>query len=491
MRLNRLALKTLAVYIPLVLVAELVVFGFQSWRFHQESKAALLAELDNLMAVETKAFAGPVWEFDTGAIEILMAQIKELSLVESIALYDTNGALLSARGQIARPPAEPEFRRTGDVVFAQGGRRQVVGRLVLTVKDDHINAALAQYARFNGMILLTLFVALVGATSISTRLFVGRPLAKLRAAIEHARSGRARQKVDWNSRDEIGVVVRAYNDMQTYQESADRQIAEYQAHLEELVKARTAEIHASIEYASHIQRAVLPAPGAFESLFADHFVIWEPRDVVGGDIYWLRPWGGGWLLIMGDCTGHGVPGAFMTLIATGALEQAQMTVPVGDLGALVQRMHGLIRAALMQDPNGVRSRDGMELGACFFDGSDGGFLFCGARFSLFVAGENGVEEIRGARQGIGFARVPPDRTFETVRVPITARTRYYMTTDGLPDQFGGPHRRSFGKRRFVRTLARTADRPLPDQARELTARLADHQGTAPRVDDIAVVGFRF
>jgi len=259
---------------------------------------------------------------------------------------------------------------------------------------------------------------------------------------------------------------------------------------EEALAEAYATISSSIDYASHIQRSILPVESAFEGVFSDHFVIWEPRNVVGGDIYWLRPWGEGTLLLLGDCTGHGVPGAFMTMIVTGALDRAQSEISPGDVSALVQRMHLLIQETQKRDAEDTQSRDGMELGVCYFDGSKDNFTFCGARFSLFVSGRDGVQEIKGGRKGIGYGRLPADQTYETITVSNTSDSAFYMTTDGIIDQIGGPARRGFSKRRFVDVIASAKRLEFNDQRQMMIDTLRVHQGEESRLDDVAMIAFR-
>ncbi|MBT8004573.1 MAG: PAS domain S-box protein [Rhodospirillales bacterium] len=139
-------------------------------------------------------------------------------------------------------------------------------------------------------------------------------------------------------------------------------------------------ISSSIDYASNIQRSVLPSDTLFTSLLSDHFVWWEPRDVVGGDIYWSRMWGDGFLIILGDCTGHGVPGAFMTLIATGALDKALTEVPNGNVADLMQRIHQIVQITVGQHGEIGESDDGLELGICYLDSEMNELTFVGARF---------------------------------------------------------------------------------------------------------------
>lgn len=245
----------------------------------------------------------------------------------------------------------------------------------------------------------------------------------------------------------------------------------------------------SIDYAARIQRSVLPKPAMLSALFEDHFVIWEPRDNVGGDIYWANLWGDGALVVLGDCTGHGVPGAFMTLISTGALERAQIEAPKGDLSELVQRMHQFIQMTLGQHGAEGESDDGLELGACFIGPNMNMLSFVGARFSLFIVKDGEVEEIKGTRKGLGYRRTPLNQYFDINHVRIEEGMRFYMTSDGLIDQVGEQTGRSFGKKRFRELLISTANLPFEEQKTVILDSLITFQGRQSRRDDVSLIGF--
>ncbi len=249
-------------------------------------------------------------------------------------------------------------------------------------------------------------------------------------------------------------------------------------------------ISGSIRYASRIQQAVLPAPEFLAELFREHFVLWQPRDVVGGDIYWSVPWGQGSLFVLGDCTGHGVPGAFMTLITTGALAKALRDVTPGDVAGLVSHTHQLVQTGLGQDTEGGTSDDGMELGACYIPAGGGSLRFCGARFSLFVLENGEVLEHKGDRRGIGYRGIPLNFPFTAQDHALKAGQRCFLTTDGLLDQIGGERRRSYGKKRFVDLLAELKDQPLDAHPGRILESLAAYQGGEKRRDDVSVAGFR-
>jgi len=246
----------------------------------------------------------------------------------------------------------------------------------------------------------------------------------------------------------------------------------------------------SIRYASRIQQAVLPSPEHLSSLFAEHFVLWQPRDVVGGDIYWSMPWGEGGVFVLGDCTGHGVPGAFMTLITTGALAKALRDVEPGDVAGLVSETHRLVQTGLGQHTESGGSDDGMELGVCYVPPDMSSLRFCGARFTLFVREGGQVEEVKGDRRGIGYRGIPLDFPFEAREIAVRSGQQFFMTTDGLPDQIGGEKRRSYGKKRFLELLSEQDGQPLGAYPERILTSLAEFQGEEKRRDDVSVVGFR-
>jgi len=246
----------------------------------------------------------------------------------------------------------------------------------------------------------------------------------------------------------------------------------------------------SINYASGIQRSLLPPNEYLAEDLTEHFILWEPRDVVGGDLYWYRRTSKAFLVILADCTGHGVPGAFMTMISTGALDRALRDQPDGDPARLLHIMNRSVKRSLGQDRAEGESDDGLELGICRVEVDAGRITFAGARFSLFRLGADGVEETKGDKSGIGYRAVPLDQTFTNHDVAIANGDVFYMTTDGLIDQIGGEKRRSFGKRRFGELVSSLTGVPLADQKARIVAAFEEYQGSENRRDDVSVIGFK-
>jgi serine phosphatase RsbU (regulator of sigma subunit) len=292
---------------------------------------------------------------------------------------------------------------------------------------------------------------------------------------------RAEQRLQNYSKDLEVEVARRTEDLQRtnqqLQESQDR------------IAAANRQIMESIHYASRIQSAVLPSPATLAVATPDHFLIWEPRDVVGGDFYWFRQVDGGYLTVLGDCTGHGVPGAFMTLIVGGLLEQVVANAAPDDPAKVLGQLHRELQTSLGQDKVEALSEDGLEAGVCFVNGSGRRLVFAGAHFSLWYGADDEVKEIRGDRPALGFSRFGVDTVFTNVPIELKRRQTFYMTTDGLIDQIGGARRRPFGKRRLAQFVAQYNQRPMADQASILGQMLRDHQGNEARRDDVAVLGF--
>lgn len=291
----------------------------------------------------------------------------------------------------------------------------------------------------------------------------------------------------WNR--SLGREISARKEAQAELQQKNTQLEETQVELRDALGVITS----SIRYASRIQRSILPDEKRFVRLVPDHFVLWQPRDVVGGDIYWNESWGEGVLVMLGDCTGHGVPGAFMTLLSNGAVERALLEVEPGDAAGLIRRMHQLLQLVLGQDQADCKddaSDDGLEMGACYIHPDMKRITYAGARFDLFIKKDGTVERLKGDRKGIGYRSIPFDFSYANKEVTVEEGAAFYMTTDGILDQIGGEKRRGFGKKRFKTLLLSLDDAGFSTQGDAIYKALKAYQGSEKRRDDVAVIGFK-
>lgn len=262
---------------------------------------------------------------------------------------------------------------------------------------------------------------------------------------------------------------------------------------------KTRQLLDSIHYASRIQRAYLKASN--ESLQAGlpaHGLIWQPRDIVGGDCYFFRNFDDGVLGGLIDCTGHGVPGAFMTLIALSWLEQmAIQGDDRDDPGVLLARMNRFVKTVIDQratEPAGsaataaLQADDGMDAALFWMPRGSRRLRWASARLPLFVVevGQD-LRLIDGERAGVGYASTPMDQTWPTHDFELNGQQRLLAVTDGIIDQVGGPRRIALGKRRLGEFLQQACAQPAERLAMTLEAHFAQWQGSERRRDDVTAL----
>ncbi|MEG6585127.1 SpoIIE family protein phosphatase [Dendrosporobacter sp. 1207_IL3150] len=244
----------------------------------------------------------------------------------------------------------------------------------------------------------------------------------------------------------------------------------------------------SINYAKRIQESVLPAPQELTAAFKESFVIWKPRDIVGGDFYWLRRRNDEVIIAVGDCTGHGVPGALMTMTSISILNQIYDEVCNDDPALILKELNIRLKQTLYQGDNSHGADDGLDIGICHIKGSS--VVFSGAKISLFISTKNEVNELRGDRRSIGYQRSDGKWEFTSNSITVTPDTTLYFTTDGYIDQNGGEKDYSLGKKRLRDVMAKIKDMPLTKQKAEFETALTQYMADEAQRDDITVVGFK-
>ncbi|PJI48059.1 MAG: histidine kinase [Pseudomonas sp.] len=326
-------------------------------------------------------------------------------------------------------------------------------------------------------------------------LLVLRPLRGLKQSAKAIAAGQYDNPLPRTRPDEIGELSSAFASM------AD-QVRRHTEELEDKVQQRTQALESanremaaaqkkigdSIDYASLIQRAILPDRQLQASLGEHHFVLWKPRDVVGGDFYIYREGPVDSLIGVVDCAGHGVPGALMTMLALAAIDHAIDSVKSHDPAAILRETDHVMRGMLGQEEFTHSLATNMDAGLVRVDHPRKLLHFSGAKISLFASDGSEVREFKGARRAIGDKR---QGDYQDVEIPMEAGWTYYLCTDGFLDQAGGEHGFGFGNSRFADLLRHHARRPLAEQADVFAATLAQYQGEQPQRDDITILSFRF
>lgn len=323
------------------------------------------------------------------------------------------------------------------------------------------------------------------------------PISRLSKAALAVQSGNLTVRTGIVRQDEIGILSREFDAMvekledhvATLDAKVQEKTAELAHNLAQLEEANR-QVMDGIAYARTIQRAILPGREQTPAPIADHFVVWKPKDVIGGDVFWQHTDADGFLLAVADCTGHGVPGAVMTMLAVMALNRVVREHGAQDPALLLRELNRTVRHTLNQDTAEARTDDGLDIALCRVEPGNGRVLFAGARLGLYLAENGAVEEVRGDRHSVGYRTSDPDYPFAAKPVPLRPGMALYLATDGLMGQAGGDKGLPFGKNRFKAFLEEQHARPMADQRAALLEALARYQGGQEQRDDITVIGFR-
>ncbi|WP_074770783.1 MULTISPECIES: SpoIIE family protein phosphatase [Paraburkholderia] len=258
----------------------------------------------------------------------------------------------------------------------------------------------------------------------------------------------------------------------------------------EIQAEKNRQIMQSIEYASVIQQAMLRASrDMLSTTLPDAALVWEPRDVVGGDFYHFASFADGWFGAAADCTGHGVPGAFMTLLASASLSQALEKLGPRDPAALLAAVNRNVKGLLGQvhgEGESPQSNDGLDAAFFWFDAAHRQLYFAGARIALHVLRPDAdhFESMACDRMGVGYVDSLADYTWALSHVSLPPGSLLFVSTDGLIDQIGGPRKISFGRRRALDYIVAHRTQPLAALCEGLQRALADWQGAQTRRDDV-------
>ncbi len=259
-----------------------------------------------------------------------------------------------------------------------------------------------------------------------------------------------------------------------------------------LVGEANQKISDSIRYAARIQKSLLPIPQEVITYLPDSFFIWEPRDVVSGDIFFCCPVENGFVIAVIDCTGHGVPGALLTMIAISGLRKIITMEKCHDPALILGKLNFIIKTTLQQDTDHAVSDDGLEISVCSVNSDTNTLTFAGAGQSITFIIDNEIKIIKGDRQSLGYKQSRKSDinfSFANHQIAIDKKTSFYLYTDGFVDQVGGEKRLAFGTRRFQRLLQKIYPLPFAEQREIVLEAFREFSGTVERLDDMTVVGF--
>lgn len=299
-----------------------------------------------------------------------------------------------------------------------------------------------------------------------------------------------------------GTLLAAVMVISTVMAHNRHRLAQREVRLREDLRARTAEAQEqravieaahrdltdSIRYSQHIQQAVVPDTALLDRYTAGHFLLHRPKDIVSGDLPWCAHVDGRTVWSVADHTGHGVPGALMSILGCTLLHAVVVEQRVDRPAEILDRLREAVIRAL-QRPGRQGPLDGMDIGICVLDHRTGTVRFAGAMHPIYRVRDRELTEVAGDRMPVGLMP-EAGQAFTDHVLDVRPGDMLYLCSDGLQDQFGGPADRKFGRKRLKELLADIAALPMQDQLRRVQGALALWQQDRPSVDDVLVLGVR-
>ncbi len=288
-----------------------------------------------------------------------------------------------------------------------------------------------------------------------------------------------------------------------------RRLAQEKVRLEQIVEERTSEIReqnvklqdqkeeilkqkeeitASIHYAERIQRAIVPSEDDAQRLLKDYFLLWKPRDIVSGDFWWMGEKDDLVVVTAADCTGHGVPGAFMSMLGVSFLNEIVKQRNILNSGDILNELRNKVKVTLGQTNEASSSKDGMDMGLLVLDLKNMKAQFSGAYNPLYLYRNGELLETKATRNPI--AIYIKEKDFAQTDIELQKGDTLYVFSDGFPDQFGGDSGKKYSTKRFKAFLLSIQDKPMAEQRELLDKEILEWRGETEQIDDIIVLGIR-
>ncbi len=364
-------------------------------------------------------------------------------------------------------------------------------------KQDEVDA-LERDKLKNRIINIGLGIILILAIGLVTSYYNNlKRSRKLTAALEERRVLLANQSSELKEKND--KILRAYEELTVLNKAISKQNEQILEANEELtvlneaVNKQKNEILDSITYAKKIQAAMLPPEQYFHEILNDVFILFKPRDIVSGDFFWIKHVNQYVILAAADCTGHGVPGAFMSLLGISFLNEIVLRREITQANQVLNELRKQIRNSLRQHGQAEESKDGIDMALCVIDEKNKTLQYSGANNPLYlIRDKNGAPELtefKADRMPLGYYQ-GTFKTFTNKDIQLEYGDVFYLFSDGFLDQKGGKDGKKFLSKNFKKLLLEIHQEPMREQKNILDKTIGDWMGDTSQIDDILVIGVR-
>jgi len=256
-----------------------------------------------------------------------------------------------------------------------------------------------------------------------------------------------------------------------------------------LIEKKNQNITSSIKYAKRIQDSILPTQNKLNELIPESFILFKPKDIVSGDFYWFTKQNGCTLIAAVDCTGHGVPGAFMSLIGNNLLNDIVKNKNISDPKVILEKLHEGVVHALKKDEQESGTVDGMDITLCVLNEKENKLEFASTGRPLILIRGNELKKYKVGKHPVGLV-TKKEIKFEKETLELLPNDSFYIFTDGYCDQFGGVDDDKFLDSNFEKLLLRIQSQKMNEQVKTLETEIEDWKGNRQQLDDILVIGIK-
>jgi len=246
----------------------------------------------------------------------------------------------------------------------------------------------------------------------------------------------------------------------------------------------------SIIYAKRIQSAVLPSKEFAEEILPEHFILFKPRDIVSGDFFWMTQKGSKTIVVAADCTGHGVPGAFMSMLGVSFLNDIVNKNETVQANLILNKLRADVKRTLDQTGKKDEAKDGMDIALCIIDYETNKLQYAGAYNPLYLYRKDELLQIKADKMPIGIY-IKEKESFTNHELDLQKGDTFYIFSDGYVDQFGGARGEKFKSKKFKELLLNLQSKKLSEQKEILDNTLTEWRGEYSQLDDICVIGVRY
>lgn len=501
--INQRINRTIAMISIVLLLLFLTIWGITEFRAVNRE---LTQQTNYIITLSKTGLPTAVWNMDDAAIGELLDAIALKESLVYIAVREMNGKLLDKRAPNKYAEHDFHFFLDDPTFVAMESPIMHEGEAIATVQValSSTKAKQAVYLRLGGTLLFGILMlgSIVAVLIIINKKYIFSPLKVLGNKAQQIADGDVDSKIIVESSDEIGKLASVFEHMRHSIKALLADLNLINSSLEDKVHQRTEELHAinksiedSINYASIIQSTLLPENTLLNNYFKEYFIIWHPKNIVGGDIYIFEEFSedNGCLMMIIDCTGHGVPGAFVTMLVKAVERQliAEMRAfnEAISPGKMLAEFNRRMRILLKQDQEDIICNAGFDGAILYYNKNRDTILFAGAETPLTYRTVDGeINMIKGSRHSIGYKCSDPNFVFKEHEIKTEPGMKFYLTTDGYLDQNGGEKGFCFGKKRFQKLLKEYGAESQPDQQEVLLYEMMSYQGEYERNDDVTVIG---